>query len=131
MSEKKRKKSDYSFDDSIRDVGPIYTDSKGNKSQIPSQEMFDKMHPSDLRGLKGAISDKEGSWLASINQDRTAVDSEINKVDQLGNVISANPAYAMGGLTEQPHLGYIPRTKGGSILAKGNKLAKHKPTKLY
>jgi hypothetical protein len=63
--------------------------------------------------------------------DRNIIQGEMNKVDQLGNVISANPAYAMGGLTEQPHLGYIPRTKGGSILAKGNKLAKHKPTKLY
>ena len=63
--------------------------------------------------------------------DRNIIQGEMDKVDQLGNVISANPAYAMGGLTEQPHLGYIPRTKGGSILAKGNKLAKHKPTKLY
>jgi len=98
MSEKKKKKSDYNKDDAIRDVGPIYTDSKGNKSQIPSQEMFDKMHPSD----------------------RTVIESEINNVDQLGNVISANPTYTMGGLTEQPHLGYIPRTKGGSILSKGN-----------
>jgi hypothetical protein len=128
---KEKKPSQQEIDDAIRDRGPFYKDSKGKKSQIPSKEMFEKMHPSDLSGLKGAISDKEGSWLASINPDRTAVESEINNVDQLGNVISANPAYAMGGLTEQPHLGYIPRSKGGSILAKGNKLAKHKPTKLY
>ena len=106
--------------------------------------------------------------------DRNIIQGEMNNVDQLGNVISANSGYTMGGLTEQPHLGYIPRTKGGSILskeniskgkngantviktfghegaidpkkaqitkllskggsilAKGNKLAKHKPTKLY
>ena len=113
---KEKKPSQQEIDDAIRDRGPFYKDSKGNKSQIPSKEMFEKMHPSDLSG---------------VNQDRAVVESEINNVDQLGNVISANPAYAMGGLTEQPHLGYIPRSKGGSILAKGNKLAKHKPTKLY
>ena len=39
--------------------------------------------------------------------------------------------YALGGITEQPHLGFIPRSEGGSIMAKGNKLARLKPTKLY
>ena len=47
--------------------------------------------------------------------DRNIIQGEMNKVDELGNVIYANPTYSMGG----------------SILAKGNKLAKHKPTKLY
>jgi hypothetical protein len=39
--------------------------------------------------------------------------------------------YALGGITERPHLGFIPRSEGGSIMAKGNKLARLKPTKLY
>jgi len=47
MPDKKKKKSDYNADDAVRDVGPIYTDSKGRKSQIPSKEMYDLMHPSD------------------------------------------------------------------------------------
>lgn len=120
MSEKKRKKSDYNIDDATRDVGPIYTDSKGRRSQIPSTEMYNVMHPSNeqIKNIKAL-------------EDRDRIESEIANVDQLGNVISPNRTYAMGGLTEQPHLGYIPRTKGGSILAKGNKLAKHKATKLY
>jgi len=120
MSENKKKKSDYNIDDATRDVGPIYTDSKGRRSQIPSKEMYDKMHYSDeqIKNIKAL-------------EDRDRIESEIANVDQLGNVIYPNKTYAMGGLTEQPHLGYIPRTKGGSILAKGNKLAKHKPTKLY
>jgi hypothetical protein len=119
MSEKKRKKSDSSFDDSIRDVGPIYTDSKGNKSQIPSKEMF-KNQPAPTYG------DMYG--------DRGRVEAPLANVDIMGNVTGPEDitkTFSMGGLTEQPHLGYIPRSKGGSILAKGNKLAKHKPTKLY
>jgi hypothetical protein len=37
----------------------------------------------------------------------------------------------MGGLTGQPTLNYMGAKKGGQVLAKGNKLAKHKITKLY
>ena len=107
MSEKKRKKSDYNKDDAIRDVGPIYTDSKGNKSQIPSQEMFNKMHPKeDAIPPKGFFGNTQEPTYYDPQRDRDRIESVLSDVDQLGNVIPSTDItkpYVSGGRSPEAY----------------------------
>ena len=96
------------IDDAIRDRGPFYKDSKGRQTQTPPKEMY--------------ANQPEPSYY-DIYGDRGRIEAAIADVDQLGNAIPSESSN-MPSLTNN-------FDKGGEILAKGNKLAKHKPTKLY
>jgi hypothetical protein len=153
---KEKKPSQQEIDNAIRDRGPFYKDSKGRKSQIPSQEMYANQPEPTYWEKYGDIG---------------RVEAPLANVDIMGNVTGpedTTKTYAMGGLTSQPTLNYMGAkkggniskgknggktvikkfghegaidpnkaqitkllSKGGEILARGNKIAKHKPTKLY
>jgi len=116
---KSKKSSQQEIDDAIRDRGPFYIGARGTKSQTPSKEMYANQPEPNYWDMYG---------------ERGRVEAPLANVDIMGNVTGpedTSKTYAMGGLTGQPTLNYMGAKKGGQVLAKGNKLAKHKITKLY
>jgi hypothetical protein len=96
------------------------------KKKINKDADLDKIIPGpsgeDIENVKAAWVSPEAMEAYHQQYLQDLKNTPINPMDD---------KYALGGITELPHLGFMPRSKGGSILAKGNKLAKHKPTKLY
>jgi hypothetical protein len=77
-----------------------------DKPPITAETMYgtDKTSSTDLRNLKGSISDKEASYIRSMrSEDKNIIQDEMDKVDQLDNYIGGRSPEDYKSFKETPY----------------------------
>jgi len=77
-----------------------------DKPPITAETMYGtgKTSSTDLRNLKGSISDKEASYIRSMrSEDKNIIQDEMDKVDQLDNYIGGRSPEDYKSFKETPY----------------------------